>query len=944
MAQHNHYQHGYGIERTLAVPKHSPIMPTVQWWLAVLVLCAPADYARTATVGSSGGSAAVPSKKSVAIGAAGEEPPDSPNLNFPADGATGIPAAALLGVHISDPDTDLLDVTFYGRLAEPEENDRFTIIQIPDSQYYAQNFPAIFMSQTAWIVANRDVLNIRYVAHCGDVVNVASQISQWVNADAAMAQLEDAATTTLEYGIPYGVLPGNHDQSPLGDPDGTAYFNNWFGVNRFVGRDYYGGHYPLQNNDNNYGFFRGSGMDFIVVSFEYDPTPDSDVLAWADSLLKTYSHHRAILVGHYFMNIGDGAPFSTQGQMTYNALKANPNLFLMLCGHRHGEGRRIDVYQGQTVYTLLANYQGLANGGDGWLRILEFSKSGNVINVTTYSPWLDEYGSDAVMGSNTTSAEFTLPYNMVSGEPFHTIGTLTSIVQNSDVSITWPGRAAGMTYEWYVDVSDGISTTSSAVWTFTSDGTCSATVDCDDGMFCNGSETCPFDGGVCTPGTEPCLSGELCNEATDTCVDCLEDVDCDDGNPCNGAEWCAAGLCVPGIPVDCSALDDECNVGECLPTTGLCEPRPAHEGWECSDGLACTSRDTCVLGTCVGHDDCLGGRFCDSQTGACELAPVWQNFQEEVDGYTGTVDTFLRQSAPLIAEGSREWVEWDASEGSTGQETLALIRFDSLFGAGAGQIPLRATVQSAMLTLDVRNVGQAGELCEVLADWDESTTYATFGDDGTQADAYGPPILSIPGGIGLHTIDVTTSVQAWIADPAGNRGWIVLPTGTDGVEAWSSEAATMNSRPRLAVLYLVLSTLTGDVDDDGDVDDADYRSFADCLSGPGAAPEPQAASLLECMSTFDFDRDGDVDLADACSFTQLFTGRVTPGDFDDDGDVDLTDYTMFSACMAGPGASPPPLSNDIAERCLLVFDRDRDNDVDLLDFGGFQALFTASGS
>ncbi len=45
----------------------------------------------------------------------------------------------------------------------------------------------------------------------------------------------------------------------------------------------------------------------------------------------------------------------------------------MLCGHWTNEGRRTDTNNsGKPVYTVMADYQGLTNGGDGWLRIMKF--------------------------------------------------------------------------------------------------------------------------------------------------------------------------------------------------------------------------------------------------------------------------------------------------------------------------------------------------------------------------------------------------------------------------------------------------------------------------------------------------------------------------------------------------------------------------------------------
>jgi hypothetical protein len=63
---------------------------------------------------------------------------------------------------------------------------------------------------------------------------------------------------------------------------------------------------------------------------------------------------------------------------------------------------------------------------------------------------------------------------------------------------------------------------------------------CDDGVFCNGVETCV--GGACTAGSDPCPT-LTCDEVNDICVGCLDDIDCNDSLFCNGVEVCNAGTC-----------------------------------------------------------------------------------------------------------------------------------------------------------------------------------------------------------------------------------------------------------------------------------------------------------------------------------------------------------------------------------------------------------------
>jgi len=67
-----------------------------------------------------------------------------------------------------------------------------------------------------------------------------------------------------------------------------------------------------------------------------------------------------------------------------------------------------------------------------------------------------------------------------------------------------------------------------------------------------------------------------------------------------------------------------------------------------------------------------------------------------------------------------------------------------------------------------------------------------------------------------------------------------------------------------AALPLLIRSIPGDFDMDGDVDGADLLVFTDCLGGPMTPPPavgpPPAAT--DCLAVFDFDDDGRVDLVD----------------------------------------------------------------------------------
>ncbi len=150
---------------------------------------------------------------------------------------------------------------------------------------------------------------------------------------------------------------------------------------------------------------------------------------------------------------------------------------------------------------------------------------------------------------------------------------------------------------------------------------------CDDGLFCNGVDV--LVGGVCEPGVPPdcslladdCNDG-VCNEAADACEaqPANEGFACDDGDLCTEGDSCTSGVC-GSTPVDCSFLDDPCNLGTCDAATGLCEALPANEGGSCDDGAFCNGTDTCNAGVCVSTGDPCLPLFCDETNDVC-LAPV----------------------------------------------------------------------------------------------------------------------------------------------------------------------------------------------------------------------------------------------------------------------------------------------------------------------------------
>jgi hypothetical protein len=391
-------------------------------------------------------------------------------LVSPTNFSTNLGASPKLQVVVSNSPSTNLTIELYGRVATDPGPD-FSLVALPDTQYYsAERFGGLkemFFAQTEWIISNRVSRNIAYVAHLGDISDSGdiksgvANSTEWQNSTNAMYRIESSARTLLSFGIPYGTAVGNHDQEPNGDANGTTtFFNKYFGVSHFNGRPYYAGHYGT-NNDNHFDFFSSGGLDFVVLYFEFDTNANPAVLAWGNEVLRTNANRRAIVVTHNFGNTQTPLTFSPQGAAIYNALKTNSNLFLMLAGHVTGEGSRADTFNGNIVRTFVSDYQGWTNGGNGYLRIMQFSPSRNQVVVQTYSPWTDTYETDA-------NSEFFFAYDMQrTALPFQLVATKTNVAPGTPVNFVWPNRAAGTAYEWYIVVTDSAgNATTGPVWRF----------------------------------------------------------------------------------------------------------------------------------------------------------------------------------------------------------------------------------------------------------------------------------------------------------------------------------------------------------------------------------------------------------------------------------------------------------------------------------------------
>jgi hypothetical protein len=347
----------------------------------------------------------------------------------------------------------------------------FTIGLMPDTQIYAEILPEYFESQVNFMRDAKDTMNIQYVAHVGDIVNSAGIAGQWERSNRFMKVLEDA-------GIPYGVVAGNHDVFDGGAtsvPDYSA-FSEHFGASRFEGKPFYGGSY--KDNRGHYDLISTHGNDFIFVYMGWEVN-DED-MDWMNQVLKQYPDRKAIVVLHEYLQ--NNAARSATGNIIYQkVIVPNSNVVMVLSGHFTGSALRTDQIDDnkdgkpdRKVFQILADYQGIPNGGNGYMKLLHFDTESDTVYVNTYSPYLDDYNHyDAAKDEFIFNLELTPQVKRVATDVMEVkvysdeaIGSVQA-ASGSTAQVTWAGLKGSRTYMWYALAEDAFGGRAySDIWSF----------------------------------------------------------------------------------------------------------------------------------------------------------------------------------------------------------------------------------------------------------------------------------------------------------------------------------------------------------------------------------------------------------------------------------------------------------------------------------------------
>ena len=352
----------------------------------------------------------------------------------------------------------------------PEEGQfDFGMVMVPDTQLYTQSYPEKIYQQFQWIADTAKENKTKMVLHVGDVVNrpYLNQEFQWKAADAAFGLLEQA-------GIPYGIAWGNHDYD--NGTNSRIRYNQYFPVTRLesAAGDLWGGSFGIDESqpiDDAYYLMEEHGAKLLIISISYWQTAED--LDWAAKVIEEHPEHSVILFTHNYTNLSG----ISNTDMLNKVVKNHSNVKLVLSGHVAGTNVVYSNFGDHETYNVLADYQGLSYGGQGYLRSIRFDVENDLIYFNTYSPMTgekvspygngtysgdrgnlyqvskDEFAIRLDLGGTSTRTLTTNSITLAAGEN-QAVGQPQTVAGDGSASVILEGLQAGVSYEWYATVTD----------------------------------------------------------------------------------------------------------------------------------------------------------------------------------------------------------------------------------------------------------------------------------------------------------------------------------------------------------------------------------------------------------------------------------------------------------------------------------------------------------
>jgi len=265
-------------------------------------------------------------------------------------------------------------------------------------------------------------------------------------------------------------LAGNHDNLYDTTANWTLY-DKYINYARFSSTSWWGGSNDSTTARHYYDLVDVGNEKFIIFHFSYTASTYNDIpWAWANTTLQTYSDRHAIITTHAGMAC-DGSYEYLGSNITNGLALPNPNVFLIMFGHRHCEQYKNVTSGAHTVHLYLANFQelwcpgGSNQTGCGYMSIMRFIPDLDLLEFRTFSPWLGIYNNSVLDGDGNRNISFAMD-NTTSTSNTTLIGTAVNVANNTVATVNFTGLEVYKNYTWFANITDGTNVTTTGNYTF----------------------------------------------------------------------------------------------------------------------------------------------------------------------------------------------------------------------------------------------------------------------------------------------------------------------------------------------------------------------------------------------------------------------------------------------------------------------------------------------
>lgn len=316
------------------------------------------------------------------------------------------------------------------------EDGEFTFAIIPDTQMIFSRAPKdsngvsiyadgynleenLGFKNMQWLIDNKDLLNLQYVMHVGDLTDNLNYYSA-SNVDSTLKKWQVEGTIEANYGfqmlgkltaegIPWSISRGNHDGGYSTDALAVwdEYWSQSEAYTKATTDDRAEGEpakYCVTTRDSVehiYSYYEKieiNGIKYLILVLDLEAS--DEVLAWANGVAAYFTDYRIIVSTHAYMSdraalmtgLMDTTGLGNAGQTVWDEfVSLHSNIELLICGHSSGEDivrKQMTGVNGNKVWTFMIDstaheFTGVTQ--PGLMSLIKFSADGKTLTLNHYS-------------------------------------------------------------------------------------------------------------------------------------------------------------------------------------------------------------------------------------------------------------------------------------------------------------------------------------------------------------------------------------------------------------------------------------------------------------------------------------------------------------------------------------------------------------------------------